>query len=128
MNIEMIRELLASWKIDQLSILSFTLIMVLGNGLAEELFWRGFLYKKFSNIKTEDFAVIITSLLFGLHHLVTTSLLFAFLAGVPLTLTIIGGGFIWGTLRKNHNSIYAPLLSHIMADFAIIIVLFKMII
>lgn len=70
--------------------------------VAEEVLFRGFLHRLVAEFSSERFAVIVTSVLFGLVH----GLLYA----VPLAM--LGLCFAWARVRS--GALLAPILLHIL--------------
>ncbi|MEW9052301.1 MAG: type II CAAX endopeptidase family protein [Neobacillus sp.] len=93
-----------------MGILIFSLI----NATLEEVIWRGLLLKLISNQLGEKWAVIITSIGFGLQHY---SLGFSWLTCLFFTL----GGLFYGGITVKSKSILPALMWHIVLNILMII-------
>jgi len=93
--------------------------------LCEEIFFRGFVYKAFSNLKDKGFhlskkifvsiPVTISAILFGLGHLCLLRMMITpMVFGIVITATILG--FIAGILREKSGSIIPAYFAHLMAN------------
>jgi len=98
-----------------LSYLGYCLFLV---GLGEEIFWRGFIQRKFSNSIPKNFSIWITALLYGLVH----SYLF-FVVPVKDGFVFLGlialAGAFWGYLYEYFDNIWCPALSHGLTAFIV---------
>lgn len=83
--------------------------------IAEELIFRGWIYRQIE--KWWKWPVIISALLFGLHHLQYFGYHFTNFAIFQIAYTFILGLF-FGKMRKDSGSIYLPLLAHILLNWA----------
>jgi membrane protease YdiL (CAAX protease family) len=84
----------------------FVIFGVAGAPLFEEIMFRGFLFKLFSDIWGAGKAVPVTALLFGLLHLLQ---LWGSWAGVVL---IFGVGYVLSLLRQRTNSVIPSIIVH----------------
>jgi membrane protease YdiL (CAAX protease family) len=87
-------------------------------GLGEEIFWRGFIQGKMSNILSANTSIWITAGIYGLVH---SYLLFIVPpgAGAVLVALIAILGAFWGYLYKYSGNIWAPALSHGLTAFIV---------
>lgn len=93
-------------------------------GLFEEIFFRGYIYKKLLDIREEKwFAIIISSLIFGVCHLVGGSSL---LQNVPQVLVATMVGIFYCVLREKIRdfSLVSLIFMHGMYDFLIAFLVF----
>ncbi|WP_456276327.1 CPBP family intramembrane glutamic endopeptidase [Bacillus sp. AK128] len=92
-----------------LGILLFSVI----NATLEEVIWRGLLLKLFSEQVGDKWAVIITSIGFGLQHY---SLGFSWISCMFFAL----GGLFFGGLTVRSNSIFPTIIWHIVLNFLMV--------
>ncbi|WP_309146619.1 CPBP family intramembrane glutamic endopeptidase [Aneurinibacillus soli] len=83
------------------------------NATLEEFLWRGILLSRFSEQLGEKWAVIITSLGFGLQH---------YSLGFPWTtcITFSIGGFFYGGITVKSRSIIPALIWHVAFNFLMV--------
>ena len=79
----------------------------------EEWFWRGFIVKRLTNHFSFHKAAIYGTILYASAHLATGSLL--------LVLAALLAGLIWSYLYVRTNSIWVPIISHLIFDFFLLI-------
>lgn len=90
-------------------IIGFTLLFLIGP--AEELFWRGFIQAKLSDIYNPDAAFIITVATYTIVHIWSFNFMLVMAA-------MVAGGF-WGLLyRLKPNWLTALVISHSLWDVA----------
>ena len=125
MNLNEIQAMLDNWNINKKHIIPFMLTMIIANSLFEEIYWRGYIYKKMESLVSITKVIVLTSLFYASYHLITTINLFSLLYGILFTCVIFGVGLFWGYMRKKYNSIYFPVISHLLADLGIMLIYFK---
>jgi membrane protease YdiL (CAAX protease family) len=78
---------------------------------SEELFFRGFLLKSLESVSNTTFALILSSLLFGLGH-----------TQYPMAarIIIVGSGLLFGAARINTKSIYVPIGMHLLTNLVVL--------
>lgn len=91
------------------------IIFFLFTPIAEELIFRGWVYQQIE--KWWKWPVLISALLFGLHHLQYFGYHFTNFAIFQITYTFVLG-IILGKMRKDSGSIYLPLVAHILLNWA----------
>jgi len=94
-------------------LIAVLLIFPIGPG--EELYWRGLIQRTFAEKYGSNFGLIIASLAYALVHLPTLNL--------PLIMTALIGGLVWGSLYKFTNSLVPGIVSHVLWDLMIFIIL-----
>lgn len=101
-------------------LLVFSYIMF-GNSLLEELFFRGWVFRRLSDLNIA-FAYALSSLLFALYHL---SIFSTWFSGWILLL-VLGGLFVSGLLfsflYQKTESIWTAWVVHIIADTSIVVI------
>jgi membrane protease YdiL (CAAX protease family) len=88
-------------------------IFSLINAILEELLWRGFLLSHFKECVNDNYALIFTSIGFGLQHISI---------GIPLIPSILfsfGGIFFAGVVMRA-NSVYPVIIWHIVLNFGMV--------
>jgi membrane protease YdiL (CAAX protease family) len=98
-----------------------------GHSLLEEYYWRWFVFGRLRRRVPVGWAVVISALAFTAHHVIILAVYVrgpeAFLTRVlPLSLGIAVGGAVWAWLYHRTGSIYAPWVSHLLIDAAIMAV------
>jgi len=104
--------------------LLFALFCSAIHSLAEEYYWRWFVFRQLSRGSYLALAIAISSVGFAAHHVLvlqvyfgwTSPLTWLFSAGVAI------GGAVWAWLYHKSRSLYAPWLSHALVDAAIFVV------
>lgn len=89
------------------------LIFSFTNAILEEFVWRGALLSRFSEQLGEKWAVVITSLGFGLQHY---SLGFPWLVCIAFSF----GGFFYGVVTVKSESITPSMIWHIILNFLMV--------
>ena len=59
---------IGSWGIEKQNLIFLFLFMVLFNGAAEELFWRGYIHKRLEPVKNRFAAISIASFFYASYH------------------------------------------------------------
>lgn len=105
-----------AWGIPKSALVWLTIYMIIFNGAAEEIFWRGYIHRRLEKMKPRILAIILASLCYVSYHIVTVA---AFTGSVVLTLfftaIIFSMGIIWGLLRDKFNNSLASIISHVLA-------------
>jgi len=96
-----------------MEVLWFAIIFSFTNAILEELVWRGVLLSRFTEQLGEKWAVIITSLGFGLQHY---SLGFPW----PICIGFAFGGFFYAVVTIKSNSILPAIIWHIVLNFLMV--------
>jgi membrane protease YdiL (CAAX protease family) len=93
------------------------------HSLLEEYYWRWFVFGRLRRVVSMPAAVALSSLAFMAHHVVVIGRFFPndfWSAAVPLSLCVAGGGAFWAWLYHRSGSIYAPWISHLLVDVAVL--------
>ena len=96
-----------------MEVLLFAIIFSFTNAILEELVWRGVLLSRFTEQLGEKWAVIITSLGFGLQHY---SLGFPW----PICIGFAFGGFFYAVVTIKSNSILPAIIWHVLLNFLMV--------
>jgi membrane protease YdiL (CAAX protease family) len=125
LKIDQVQAILDNWNIDNKYIIPFLFTMIIANSVFEEIYWRGYIYKKLENIVSSTRVILLTSSFYASYHLITTINLFSLLYGIIFTCVVFGIGLFWGYMRKKYDSIYFPIISHLLADLGIMLIYLK---
>ena len=107
---------ISAWGIEKQNVVFLFLFMILFNGAAEELFWRGYIHKRLEPVKNRLAAISIASFFYASYHALTLynfindlfiSMLFLFL--------IFLAGCFWGWLREHYQTVLPAVTGHIFA-------------
>jgi len=90
--------------------------------LAEEYFWRWFVYGRLKEFLSVRNAIVISGFAFTLHHILLAyrylgdawGFIAAFAVGVAIS------GMVWAWLYEKTNALYAAWLSHLIVDAGLI--------
>ncbi|WP_186577024.1 CPBP family intramembrane glutamic endopeptidase [Aquibacillus kalidii] len=95
------------------SVILFGILFALINGVLEEWLWRGILLSSLIKLCNIPFAVSVTSLGFGLQHL---------MLGFPLYVCLLFslGGFFYAAIVLRTNSIYPAIIWHICINLGMV--------
>jgi membrane protease YdiL (CAAX protease family) len=92
------------------------------HSLAEEYYWRWFVYGWMRRHLPVVAAIVLSSIGFMLHHVVVLGVFFPdnfWLLAMPFSLGVAIGGGVWAWIYERSGSLYAPWLSHALIDGAI---------
>ncbi len=97
------------------------------HSLFEEYYFRWFIFGGLKRYLRLSGAVALSALAFMAHHIVVLAVYFPgaaeFLTVVlPFSLCVAVGGAVWAWLYDRAQSLYAPWLSHLIVDVAIMVV------
>jgi uncharacterized protein len=95
------------------------------HSLFEEYYWRWYVFGNLERLLPLAPAIAISALGFMGHHVIVLAMYFPgrfFTLALPLSLCVAGGGVAWAWLYHRSGSIYAPWLSHMLIDAAIMVV------
>jgi uncharacterized protein len=101
-----------------LSGLYFTLI----NSLFEEYIWRWFVYRKCQILLPGMSAVLLSALLFTLHHIIVLAVYGSGQIVLWGAIGVFAAGVIWSLCYQRYRSIMPSYISHVWADAALQVV------
>lgn len=103
--------------------LGLAIFYCLIHSLAEEYYWRWFVFGQLRRVVVLSLAIGISSLAFAAHHvLVVASYFDQPLVVAALALGTAVGGAVWAWLYHRTGSLYGAWWSHLLIDAAIMIV------
>jgi membrane protease YdiL (CAAX protease family) len=88
----------------------------------EEYYWRWFVFGRLEQYLPVTAAMTLSSLAFMAHHVIVLSVYlegYFWVAVVPFSLGVAGGGIVWAWLYHHRQSLYAPWVSHLLVDLAL---------
>jgi uncharacterized protein len=95
------------------------LIVVLFNGVVEEIFWRGYAYGRLLNIMGKWTTILIVTLFYTSYHFATVLTFFQFsILSMQMVAAIFFAGIIWGWMRYKYGNIWASVIGHTFATIA----------
>jgi len=116
---EIVDGALAAWGVPVAHQKMVALFMLVVNGPAEELCWRGYLHHRLADWPARTGALAATSLGYASYHAVTVHLLIGHVAwAAAVFLGVAAAGFGWGWLREKTGSVWPALMSHLGATWA----------
>ncbi|MGE7604429.1 CPBP family intramembrane glutamic endopeptidase [Peribacillus sp. NPDC097675] len=95
------------------SLLLFCLFFSLINAVFEEVIWRGIMLSALKEITSTGYAMIVTSIGFGLLHL-------AIGLSMSFSLLISVAGVIYAVITLKTNSMYPSMLFHLVINFGMV--------
>lgn len=99
-------------KADPVSFLVLTIVVSLGPGIGEELFFRGFVLRAFASSWPKAIAVIASALLFGIMHIDPLQATGAGLIGLFLGFVVVRSGSVWtGVAAHGLNNLICALVA-----------------
>jgi hypothetical protein len=94
------------------------------HSLLEEYYWRWFVFGGLRRCLPGSVAIVVSSLAFMAHHVII--LVSYFPGNLPMALVfslgVAVGGAVWAWLYGRYQSLYAPWMSHLLIDAAIMAV------
>jgi membrane protease YdiL (CAAX protease family) len=88
----------------------------------EEYYWRWFVFGRLEKYLPLAVAMGLSSCAFMAHHVIVLSVYlhgYFWEAVVPFSLCVAGGGVVWAWLYHRCRSLYAPWVSHLLVDLAL---------
>jgi membrane protease YdiL (CAAX protease family) len=100
------------------------------HSLLEEYYWRWFVFGWLKRYLRVGLAMVVSSLAFMAHHVIVLTV---YTPGqfwtmvVPFSLCVAGGGIVWAWLYERTQSLYAPWISHLLVDAALMVLGYDMV-
>jgi membrane protease YdiL (CAAX protease family) len=95
------------------------------HSLLEEYYWRWFVFGGLRRYMPLGVAIALSALGFTAHHTVLLAEYFPdqfWTLAVPLSACVTIGGTVWAWIYDRTRSLYAPWLSHILVDVALMLI------
>ncbi len=94
------------------------------HSLAEEYYWRWFVFAQLRRFTSLPAAIVMSGLGFMAHHVFILAVYFGWTSPWTyfLALSVAVGGFIWAWMYAKTGSLYGTWMSHALVDAAIFIV------
>ncbi len=92
------------------------------HSLAEEYYWRWFVFGWMRRHMPVALAIVLSGLGFMLHHVVVVGVYFPsnfWTLALPLSFCVAFGGGVWAWIYARSGTLYAPWASHTLIDAAI---------
>jgi uncharacterized protein len=102
-----------------LGFLGIALFISAAHSLLEEYYFRWFIFGRLRRFWSLWPSVAVSALAFMAHHVVVLAVYFPWEVVVPFSLCVAVGGAAWAWLYERTRSLYAPWLSHLVIDVAI---------
>lgn len=97
------------------------------NSILEEYVWRWFVVTRCEALMPRFAAVVLSGLLFTLHHIVALGVYFDWRVTVLASTGVFIGGTTWSWLYMYYRNIWAAYVSHVFADVVIFAIGYKLI-
>ncbi|MBG9943797.1 type II CAAX endopeptidase family protein [Brevibacillus formosus] len=117
-----LQNLLVQWDFSGNLVVWLILVLLVINPFLEEIYWRGYLFKKLDGKQTKRTMILLTSLFYSLYHFLSIIPLFSWPYNIAMILPVFLAGMIWGYMRHKSNSLMGSIVSHILADSGIMAV------
>ena len=92
------------------------IILVVFNGLVEEIFWRGYCFGRLKQKMKGWQAIVIVTIFYVSYHFITLISFFNIsVLSVSLILVVCFAGIIWGWMRNYFDNLWAPAAGHVLA-------------
>lgn len=95
------------------------------HSLLEEYYWRWFVFGWLTKFVSPKVAMALSSLAFMAHHVIVLSVYLQghfWVAAVPFSLCVAGGGIAWAWLYHRSGSLLGPWISHLIVDLSLMVV------
>jgi membrane protease YdiL (CAAX protease family) len=122
LDIKQLRIILWDWGFSGSSEVWLILILLIVNPILEEVYWRGYMYKKVRSQGKAFTAILITAVFYTLYHLLSVFHIFQGWFGVVAVLPVLIAGVLWGGIREKTGSVTGSIISHALSDLGIVCV------
>ena len=104
---------LSKWGVAENTKWVLFFLMVLFNGIVEEIFWRGYTYGRLKDVLKKWPAILIVTIFYTSYHLATVLTFFEVsYMGIQTVIFIFLAGLLWGWMRYRFNDILATTIGH----------------
>jgi membrane protease YdiL (CAAX protease family) len=98
-------------------------LMVLFNGIVEEIFWRGYTFGGLKGVLKKWSAILIVTFFYTSYHLATVLTFFKVsFIGIQIVVFIFIAGLLWGWMRYRFNNILASTIGHTLLTIGYMII------
>ncbi len=101
---------------------AFAIVISIFHTLLEEFYWRGFVFSSLAKVTSTGRSHAIAGIGFALHHVAILEQFFPLVHALWLAAAVGIGGVLWSLLYVREHSLFAPWLSHVIVDAALMIV------
>lgn len=122
LDIPKLQQLLVEWDFSGKKVILLVLVLALINPILEEFYWREFMYVQILSRMGNVRAIMITSIFYSLYHLIVVMEIFSFPFNILAVIPVFLAGIMWGIFRFKLKAIFAPIISHCLADIGIMLV------
>ena len=116
---------LSRWNLNSGNLFIFLFMMIVGNSILEEIYWRGYVFSRLQKLTSSRNTMILTALFYTSYHLITTVTLFSLVQGLLLSSAVFLVGVFWAYLRIKYESIIPAVISHLLADLGLMLIYLK---
>jgi membrane protease YdiL (CAAX protease family) len=102
--------------------LGLAIYLTLVNSLLEEYVWRWFVFRKCEVLLGGGAAVVLSALMFTLHHVFALAAQTSWLTTIVASFGIFVGGCTWSWCYLRYRSIWPGYVSHLIVDAAVFLV------
>jgi membrane protease YdiL (CAAX protease family) len=95
------------------------------HSMFEEYYWRWFVFGWMRKHTPVAVAIVVSSIGFTLHHIVILGVYFPgafWTMAMPFSVCVGVGGAVWAWIYQRSGSLYAPWVSHVLIDTAIMVI------
>lgn len=111
-----VAQAMAAWGVEPAGSSFVFAVMLMLNGPAEELFWRGWVHGRLAHVRPRALALGIATSGYASYHLVTLQALFPSTGARAVAFTgILLAGSWWAWRRERCGTVWGPLLAHMGA-------------
>ncbi|WP_241254657.1 type II CAAX endopeptidase family protein [Brevibacillus sp. SYP-B805] len=114
-----LQALLAKWHFSGDHVIWYMLILMLVNPFLEEMYWRGYVWRKLEGRFRPSTIMLLTSLGYSVYHVLSVISLFAWPFNLIVMIPVFLAGMIWAMMRQLHRSLWGSIISHLLADAGI---------
>lgn len=110
-------------NLSPLSFIVFGFLFSFLNSFSEEFNYRYMLFNKLKDLEiNENISVLVTGIIFSIHHVLLILPLGSSLLGILTFVTLTFFSCICSCLYQKYDSLYSPYIVHALADLALFIV------
>lgn len=92
---------------------------ILVNSVLEEYVWRWFVVKKCQSLMSVNTAIVVSAILFTIHHVVAMQMFFSWLVVCIASVGLFIAGATWSWCYSRYRSVWPGYISHAIVDIAV---------